>query len=364
MSANLIIDPGSTSTKIGVFSKRERIFSTVIRHSQDELSQYGSIVSQLDFRKQLVVDTVARHNVRLDRDSIFMAIGGLIRPGPAGVYRVTEDMVRDLNEARYDEHASNLGALIARGVAEEYGAEAYIADAVTADEMDDVARISGIPEITRLGRSHTLNQKYIAGKAANDLNMTYASVRLVVAHLGGGISVTAHRNGRMVDTNAARGEGPFCIDRAGGVNSFELAKLCFSGRYTRDEMLDKISGGGGIVAYLGTRDFREVEKRARSCDTAARGVYDAMVYQIAKEIAAQTVALEGRPDAIVLTGGMANSRDFCNDIAKRVAYLGKVMIYPGEGELEALAEYADGIQRGALKAIEYKREARQCVSKL
>lgn len=352
----LAINPGSTSTKIGVFSGTNRIFTESVTHTQDELAPFAAIVSQREYRTQMILGLLEKNGIAVSDIGIIIAIAGLIAPGDAGVYQVNADMLRDLEEARYDEHAANLGALIAASMAEQLGVNAYVADAITVDEMESVARLSGIPEITRQGRSHTLNQKHTARMAAGKLGLSYENAHLVVAHLGGGISVTAHRKGRMVDTNAARGEGPFCIDRSGGVNSFELAKLCFSGRFTRTDLLKKINGNGGVVAYLGTRDFRDVENRAAAGDTAAVEVFEAMAYQISKEIAAMTVALHGHVDAIVLTGGMANSVRLCERITGYVNYLASVLVFPGEQEMEALAEYAQAIQTGSLAPRTYVRK--------
>ncbi len=356
MKLCLVINPGSTSTKVGVFSGTKLILAKTLSHSQDELAPFPAIVSQKEYRAGLIRNFLAENSISPQDIKIIIAIAGLIAPGDAGVYEVNADMLHDLEEARYDEHAANLGAMIAATMAAELGVKAYVADAITVDEMEPVARLSGIPEIVRQGRSHTLNQKHTARMAARELGLRYEEAHLVVAHLGGGISVTAHRDGRMVDTNAARGEGPFCIDRSGGVNSFELAKLCFSGRFSQKEMLRKINGCGGVVAYLGTRDFREVEAHMNAGDKVATDVFEAMAYQIAKEIAAMTVALQGRTDAIVLTGGMANSARLCTRITGHVQYLAKVLVFPGEQELESLAEYAEAIQSGALTPKVYTRK--------
>jgi len=353
----LAINPGSTSTKVGVFEGTRILVNKTIRHSQEELVLFPSIISQRDFRCKAVRAALESSEISLSDISGVIGIGGLIRPGDAGVYRVNQEMLEDLKEARYQEHAANLGAVIAQDLAGQAGlAAAYVADPVTADELQPVARLSGMPEIIRLGRSHTLNQKSVAATAARDLGLAYEESHLVVAHLGGGISVTAHRDGRMVDTNSARGEGPFCIDRTGGINAYLLAKLCYSGRYTQAEMLKKINGEGGIVAYLGTRDFREVLERRASGEALAAEVFDAMAYQIAKEIAAMTVPLLGRVDAIVLTGGMANSKELTDVITQQVSYLGRVLLYPGELELEALAGYMQRLAQGSLKPMEYVRE--------
>lgn len=354
MAFRLILNPGSTSTKLAVYRGTEELYVQSVQHRQEDVEKFDSILAQKDFRKKAILDFLSEKKLDPKEIEGVISIGGLIRPGEAGVYRVNEDMIRDLEEARYNEHASNIGAILAWELAKNLGIEAYIADAITADEMHKVARLSGLPEIARLGRSHTLNQKSMAARAAAALGTTYENADLVVAHLGGGISVTAHSKGRMIDTNAARGEGPFCIDRTGGLNSYELARLCFSGKYSKDEMLKKIAGNGGVVAYLGTRDFRDVEKRMKEGDGLATDVFEAMAYQVSKEIAAMTVPLKGKVDAIVLTGGMAHSQAFTAAIAGQVDYLATVLIYPGENETGALAQYLDEVLSGGREVREYR----------
>lgn len=353
MGYALILNPGSTSTKIGIFQGEKPCFTKTITHSQADLEGFPSIVAQKTYRTEMIMEVLREEKYALEKIDGVISIGGLIRPGDAGVYEINETMVDDLTQAKYDEHASNLGALIAWELSKKLGISAYIADAITADEMQEVARISGVPDIKRSGRSHTLNQKSMAARAARELKRSYEDCNFVVAHLGGGISVTAHRKGRMIDTNNARGEGPFCMDRAGGVNSFQLVKLCFSGKYTKEEMLKKINGNGGVVAYLGTRDFRDVCKRKDEGDQEAKAVFEALAYQVSKEIGAMCVVLRGRVDAIILTGGMANAKELVDAIEKQVEFLGKVIVFPGENELEALAVYLDEIKRGLRKPLIY-----------
>lgn len=353
MGYALILNPGSTSTKIGIFDGEKPCFTKTIAHSQSDLEGFSSIVEQKAYRTAMVMDMLQSENYALNDIDGIISIGGLIRPGDAGVYKINEKMVDDLTQAKYDEHASNLGALIAWELSKKLGISAYIADAITADEMQEVARISGVPDIKRNGRSHTLNQKSMAARAARDMGRNYEDCNFVVAHLGGGISVTAHEKGKMIDTNNARGEGPFCMDRAGGVNSFQLVKLCFSGKYTKEEMLKKINGNGGVVAYLGTRDFRDVCHRKDEGEPEAQAVFDALAYQVSKEIGAMCVALQGKVDAIILTGGMANAKELVDEIQKQVNFLGKVLVFPGENELEALAVYLEEIKRGLRKPIIY-----------
>lgn len=352
----LVLNPGSTSTKLGVFDGRDPVFTYSVAHAQEELSPFPAVVDQKAYRTGMVERCLEERGIALEELAAVIAIGGMIRPGEGGVYRVNQAMADDLAAARYNEHASNLGGLMGWDLSKRLSIPAYVADPVTTDEMQEVARISGIPEITRVGRAHTLNQKSMAARAAAQLGLPYERARLIVAHLGGGISVAAHRRGRMVDTNAARGEGPFCIDRSGGINTFAVVKLALSGKYTREEMLGKISGNGGVVAYLGTRDFREVVRRRDAGDQAARAVFDAMAYQIAKEIAAMSVPLEGRVDAVVLTGGMARSEELTGEIIRQVSHIGKCLVYPGENELQALADYAWQVAQGQRTAKIYQAE--------
>lgn len=354
MSYHLILNPGSTSTKLGVYEGEQEVRCATLRHTQEQLAPLQTVEQQLSFQRSSVEEFLEQAGITLNEIDGIISIGGLIRPGEAGVYEVNEQMVQDLATARYDWHASNLGALIGWELGCRLGVKAYVADAITADEMQPVARLSGLKGMERNGRSHTLNQKYMAARAAQHLGLSYEDARLVVVHLGGGISVTAHRAGRMVDTNNARGEGPFCIDRTGGLNSYELVKRCFSGKYAKEEMLAQINGNGGVVSYLNTRDFKEVTERRTKGDLEACAVFDAMAYQIAKEIAAMSIPLGGKPHAIVLTGGMANSKELVELITSQVSFLGPVLCYPGEGELEALAHYLELVQKNRMPVYHYK----------
>lgn len=351
---NLLINPGSTSTKFGVAMGEKILFSQSIRHSEEELASFPEINDQRDYRTRQIVEALAGEGYHVSDFCGMIAIGGRLHPCRTGVYAVNQDMLDDLTVSRYNPHACNLGAMIAGALAQEAHCGAFVADPPTSDELDDVARLSGIPELERYASGHPLNQKRMARKAAKALGKSYEEARLVVVHLGGGISVTAHRCGRMVDSNVPRGEGPFCIDRAGGVNGYELAKLCFSGRYSREEMLKKISGRGGVVAYLGTCDFREVVARCKAGDAKAQAVFDAMAYQVAKEIGSAHVAAHGA-EAIVLTGGMAHSDELVEAIRRQVAFLAPVLVYPGEEELEALADYLHRAQNGACEILQYTK---------
>jgi len=350
----LILNPGSTSTKIAVFDANTQIFSKTIDHPQAELEKFTTAMDQKQYRSQAILDACAGHGVSLSEIAVVIGIGGLLYPGVGGVYEVNDTMIRDLTAATYNEHAANLGGVLAAEIAARIGKKAYIADPITTDEMQDVARLSGMPDIVRDGRTHTLNQKAVAARAAKELGKPRESCNLIVAHLGGGISVAAHRGLRIVDTNNARGEGPFCMDRTGGLNAFELAKLCFSGKYSKEEMLKRISGGGGVVAYLKVRDFRDVIRMRGEGDPQAAAVWDAMAYQIAKEIGAMSAVLAGKVDAIVFTGGISNSAAFLDDIRGYIGHIAKVIVYPGEFEMEALAAYAAQVESGEIKPLMYQ----------
>jgi butyrate kinase len=351
---NLILNPGSTSTKIAVFDTNTMVFSRSIRHSQDDLEKYANIIDQKEYRSQAIMDTCNEQGIALNEIAGVIGIGGLLCPGVGGAYEVNDTMIRDLTACTYGEHAANLGGVLAAEIAARLKIKAYVADPITTDEMQEVARLSGLPDIVRSGRTHTLNHKAVASRAAKDLGIPRESCNLVVVHLGGGISVAAHRGNLIVDTNDARGEGTFCMDRSGGVHSLELAKLCFSGKYTKDEMLKRINGSGGVVAYLNTRDFLDVLRLRAEKDPMAIAVYEALAYQIAKEIGAEVAVLRGKVDAIVFTGGMSNATVFIDEIRGYIDHFAKTIVYPGEFELEALAAYAAAIQSGEIKPLVYK----------
>ena len=350
---NLIINPGSTSSKIAVYEKESAIFSKTIRHPQNEIEVFPHVIDQKQYRLKAIMDTLGEHGIDLAEISLVIAIGGFLQPSVAGVFEVNEEMLRDLASGNYGEHASNLGGIIAAEIAANLKVKAYIADPVTTDEMQDVARLSGLPEVVRVGKTHTLNQKAVAAMAARELGLPRESCNLVVVHLGGGISIAAHRGMQMVDTSDPRGEGPLCIDRPGGVHAFEVAKLCYSGKYTKDEMLKMLSGGGGVVAYMHTRDFFEVMRRYNEKDPMAIAVYNAMAYQIAKEIGSELAVLKGKADAIVFTGGMSRETCFIEEIKSYIGSFAKVLVYPGEFEMEALAAYAVQVQGGEIKPNVY-----------
>jgi butyrate kinase len=350
MEKILVINPGSTSTKLGFFEGEKPIFIEVLRHNSEEIKKYKRIFDQYEFRKNVVLNFLKDKNISLESITCVVGRGGLIKPVESGTYIVNEKMIEDLKEAKRGEHASNLGAIIAYEIAKELNIPAFIVDPVVVDEMDDIARISGLKGIERKSIFHALNQKAVARKAAKDLGKKYEDVNLIVVHLGGGISIGAHRKGKVVDVNnALNGDGPFAPERAGGLPTQDLVDLCFSGKYTYEEMKKKLAGEGGLVSHLGTNDAREVERRIESGDNYARLVYEAMAYQISRTIGEMAAVLKGDIDAIVLTGGIAYSNMLVNWIKERVSFLGKILVYPGEDEMEALA-------LGALRVLRKEEE--------
>lgn len=350
MERILVINPGSTSTKIGIFEGEKPLFIEVLRHNSEEIKKFNRIFDQYEFRKNVVLDFLKNKNIPPESLTCVVGRGGLIKPVKSGTYIVNEKMIEDLKEAKRGEHASNLGAIIAYEIAKPLGIPAYIVDPVVVDEMDDIARISGLNGIERKSIFHALNQKAVARRAAKDLGKKYEEANLIVVHLGGGISVGAHKKGRVVDVNnALNGDGPFAPERAGGLPTQDLVELCFSGKYTFEEMKKKLAGEGGLVSHLGTNDAREVERRIEQGDSYAKLVYEAMAYQVSKTIGEMAAVLKGEIDAIVLTGGIAYSEMLTNLIKERVSFLGKVLIYPGEDEMEALCF-------GALRVLRKEEE--------
>jgi butyrate kinase len=335
----LVINPGSTSTKVALFSNEQLLFDKKIEHSNEELSVFHKIIDQYEFRLDIILNFLKEKRIEHSTLDAIVGRGGLLKPIASGTYRVNDKMLEDLRKGVSGEHASNLGGLLAQGIAEKLSIPSYIVDPVVIDEMKPVARISGMPEIPRISILHALNQKAITRKAALDLGKKYERVNFIIAHLGGGISVGVHCKGKVIDVNnALNGEGPFTPERSGGVPVGALVKLCFSGKFTKDEIMKKIKGKGGLVAYLKTNDVREVAKRIKRGDKKAKLILEAMAYQVAKEIGAGATVLKGQVDAIILTGGVAYNNEFVNMVKDRVSFISLVTIYPGEEEMPALRE--------------------------
>jgi butyrate kinase len=343
----LVINPGSTSTKVVLFSNEQLLFEKKIEHSSKELSNFNKIIDQYHFRQDIILSFLKEKGINLSTLNAVVGRGGLLKPITSGTYRINEKMLEDLHRGVMGEHASNLGGLLAYGIAENLSIPSYIVDPVVIDEMKPVARISGMPEIPRISIFHALNQKAVARKAALDLGKKYEKLNFIVAHLGGGISVGIHCKGNVIDVNnALNGEGPFTPERSGGVPVGGLVELCFSGKFTKDEIMKKIKSKGGLVAYLNTNDVREVEKMIKHGDKKAKLILEAMAYQVAKEIGAGATVLEGQLDAIILTGGIAYNNEFVNMVRDRVSFLSLVMVYPGEEEMLSLCEGALRVLKG------------------
>ena len=351
----LIINPGSTSTKIAIYGNEKPVFEETLRHSNEELASYATIYDQYEFRKNVILDTLNAKGINITKLSSVIGRGGLLKPLEGGTYNVNERMLEDLKIGVSGQHASNLGGIIAHEIASQLNIPAFIVDPVVGDELDDVARISGMPQINRISLFHALNQKAVARRAARELGKKYNEANLIIAHMGGGVSVGAHKTGRVVEVNnALDGEGPMSPERAGTLPIGSLMKLCFSGKYTQDEIKKKVVGKGGLVAHLGTNDGREVGKRIQSGDKNAELIYFAMAYQVAKEIGSCAAVLQGNVDAICLTGGLAYDKLLTGWIKDRVEFISKVFIYPGEDEMIALAQGGLGVLRKEEEAKEYK----------
>ena len=353
----LVINPGSTSTKIALFNNEEPIFSVNISHPAEELAKFSKIIEQYDFRKEIILKELEKRGEKVELLSAVVARGGLLRPIPSGTYVVTEKMLEDLRAGINGEHASNLGALIADAIARPLGIPAYIVDPVVVDEMEPIAKVTGLPFIKRKSILHALNQKRIARIAAKDLGKKYEEANLIVVHLGGGISVGAHKKGKIVDVNnALNGDGPIAPERAGSLPAWQLVELCFSGQYTKDEIKKLLAGKGGVIAYLGTNDMRVAEEMVNKGDKKARFIMEAMAYTVAKWIGMMAAVLEGNVDAIVLTGGLAYYKDFVSWVERRVKFIAPVVVYPGGDEMRALAEGALRVLRGEEVAKIYENE--------
>ncbi|GEQ22645.1 butyrate kinase 2 [Clostridium butyricum] len=351
----LVINPGSTSTKISVFEDEKEIFGQTLRHSAEEIGKFKRILDQKNFRTKVILKMLKDNNVDIKELDAIAGRGGLLQPIPSGTYKVNAKMLQDLKDGVYGEHASNLGAIIANEIAYSIGKPAFIVDPVGVDELDDIARLSGIPELPRRSIFHALNQKAVAKNYAKGNGKSYEDISVIVAHMGGGVSIGAHKKGRVIDVNdALDGDGPFSPERSGGVPAGDLVRLCFSGKYTLEEVLKKITGKGGFVAYLNTNDARKVENDALEGDPKSKLVHDAMGYQVAKEIGAAAAVLNGQVDAIILTGGIAYGKPIINLIRQKVAFIAPVIVYPGEDEMLALAQGVIRVLGGEEEVKEYK----------
>lgn len=349
----LAINPGSTSTKVAYFEDLDCSSSCTLRHDLQELSGFNSIMDQLAFRKQLISDFIKEEDIELCSLSAAVGRGGLLKPLRGGTYRVNAAMLDDLSHARYGEHASNLGAIIASELAEPYSVPSFIVNPIVVDEMWPPARYSGMAGLQRKSIFHALNQKAAAMKAADKLGKTYGEVDLVVAHLGGGISVAAHHRGNVVDVSNGLEEGPFTPERTGSLPVLQLAELCFNGGSKLEEIKKQLVGRGGLISYLGSSDCLKAEKAASAGDKETLAVLEAMSYQIAKEIGAYSAVLSGKVDAVVITGGLAYSSLITGQIEKIVRYIAPIMVFPGEDEMLAMAEGVNRVLTGVEEALAY-----------
>lgn len=354
MERLLIINPGSTSTKIAVYHDEKAIFVNTIVHQNSELEYQEYISEQQDFRKKVILDTLSEEGIDLKEITAIVGRGGAVKPLEGGTYTINEEMIKDCKIGYSAQHASNLGALIANEIAKEIGVASFIVDPPVVDEMSEVAKVTGLPGMRRESKFHALNQKAVARRGAEELGKKYEDANIIAAALGGGISVGIHVDGKVIDVNNCYdGEGPFSPERAGSVPLGNMIKRCFSGEYTHSEIKKQIAGQGGVIAHLGTNDIREVIKKIETGDNYAKLVYEAMAYQVGKSIAALAAVVNGKVDAIVLSGGIAHDKNFIKMITDRVEFISKVIVYPGEDEMGSLASGALRVLKGEEVAKEY-----------
>ncbi len=350
----LAINPGSTSTKIAVYNGSEAKVELTMRHSAEELSRFPSVIDQYEWRKNLILNTLAENDIDIESLSAVIGRGGLLHPIESGVYEVNQVMIDELKSCT-PQHASNMGAIIASEIASLCHVKAYIADPIVVDELDDITKITGIKQIRRRSIFHALNQKAMARRYADDIGRPYEELNLIVAHLGGGISIGAHQKGRVIDcNNALDGEGPITPERAGTIPAGELIDLCYSGEYTHKQARELIVGGGGFVALTGTNSVIDIQQRAEQSEKEATNVLEAMCYGVAKHIGQMAVALNGEVDAIIITGGIAHSKYVTDRISKRCRFIAPIEIYAGENELQALAMNAMRVLNGTTEAKIYQ----------
>ena len=351
---SLIINPGSTSTKIGVFEDETLLFEETLRHSTEEIAQYATIVDQKDFRKEIITNLLKEKDFDINSLNMVVGRGGMLKPIPGGTYAVTDDLLEDLKIGKQGQHASNLGGILAREIGDSIGVPSFIVDPVVVDELCDIARYSGVPELPRTSVFHALNQKAVAKRYAKECGKAYDSLNLIVVHMGGGVSVGAHENGRIIDVfNALDGDGAFSPERAGGAPVGALIKMCFSGQYTEKEVYKKFVGNGGFNAYLGTNDMRDVEKMVNDGDAKAKEIRDAFIFQVSKDMGSMAAVLKGKVDQIVVTGGIAYDKGVVAGLKERCEWIAPFTVYPGEDELLALVQGGLRVVNGEEEAMKY-----------
>lgn len=351
----LVINPGSTSTKIAVFQNGKNVFEHTIRHFLDELIHYPTIISQFEFRLDLIIGNLEIAGINLDEIKIVMGRGGLTYPLESGVYEVDDRMLTHVRKGVMGQHASNLGPLLSHAIAKKIpGAKAYIADPVVTDELEPVARLSGHPRFERRSIYHALNQKAVSRLYANSVGKRYSELNLIVVHMGGGVSIGAHKNGRVVDVNnALDGEGPFSPERSGTLPTGQLIEACFCGNFTEEELRRMVNGEGGMVAYLNTNSMKEIIDFAEEGDEECRFYIDAFVYQVAKAVGEMATVLKGEVDAILLTGGIAHSKLIIDLLKESIQFISKVEVYPGEDEMASMVMNAQLMLSGELMPKKY-----------
>lgn len=356
----LVINPGSTSTKIAIFNNNKNIFQKDIKHSLEDLNSFEKISDQFEFRKKIILEELLLAEIDLNEILVIIGRGGLLKPIKSGVYAVNELMIEHLMHCQIGQHASNLGALIGNGLSKDIPhAKILIADPVVVDEFEEIARVAGHPKFERRSIFHALNQKSIAKTYAKSRFQKYEELNLIVVHVGGGITVGAHCNGRVIDVNQGLdGDGPFSAERSGTLPIGEVINMCFSGEFTVEEIRKMITGEGGLAAYLGTNSVLEIEARIREGDDYAKFIYEAMAYQVAKEIGAVSTVLKGKVDAILITGGVAYDERFVNWIKERVEFIAPIFIYPGEDEMRALAKNAFAVLSGEMEVMQYDQKCK------
>ncbi|WP_019228820.1 butyrate kinase [Sedimentibacter sp. B4] len=333
----LAINPGGTSTKISVFEDEQEVLKTNITHTQEDLKDFKNVFEQFSYRKDLIVKTLSDNQFPIELFNCIVGRGGLMKAIEGGTYAVNGKMIDDLKNAVNGEHPSNLGAVIAKDIGDQIGVPSYVVDPVSVDEFEDISRITGISDIEKASWMHALNQKAVCRKTAEKMGGKYRDFNFIVAHLGSGISIAAHKKGRMIDGSGGRTDGPFSPERSGGLPTYQLIQLCYSGNYTYKEMVNKVSNIGGMYDYLGTKDIIEIENRAANGDEKAKLILHAFIYKVAKEIAMYGASLCGNVDKIILTGGISHSKLITEEVIKRITYLAPVEIIPGEMEMKALA---------------------------
>lgn len=350
----LVINPGGTSTKISVFEDEKQIFNKNISHTQEDLESFKTVFDQYEYRKDLILKTLEENDFDISEFVSVVGRGGLMKAIEGGTYSVSEEMIQDLRNQINGEHASNLGAVLAKNIGEEIGAVSFVVDPVSVDEFQEESRITGISDLEKASWLHALNHKAVCRKMAGDLGGKYEDYNFIVAHLGSGISIVAHNKGKMIDGSGGRTDGPFSPERSGGILTYPLIKLCYSGKYTEAEMVNKVSNIGGMYDYLGTKDMIQIEEMIEKGDQKAKLIMDAFIYQVSKEISMYGASLYGKVDRIILTGGVAHSDLVTQGVKERTSYLAPIEIIPGEMEMEALALGALRVIRGEEAVKVYK----------